>query len=104
MRLLLLFLLTLTSLAAAETYQDPNARKFYAEHPEFFHFAKPTDLPPGLAWKDGAEQKEFADPRAVRGGMLRQGVITSPRPSGASAPTRTTASAATFTTITTSGS
>lgn len=44
MRLLLLFLLTLTSLAAAETYQDPNARKFYAEHPEFFHFAKPTDL------------------------------------------------------------
>jgi hypothetical protein len=78
MRLLLLFLLTQTGLAAAETYQDPNARKFYADHPEFFHFAKPTDLPPGLVWKDGAEQKEFADPRAVRGGVLRQGVITSP--------------------------
>ena len=53
-------------------------RAFYAAHPDFFRFAKPTDLPKELAWKDGSEQKEFADPRAVRGGVLRQFMASTP--------------------------
>jgi glutamate synthase domain-containing protein 1 len=61
MRPLLLLLLTLAGLGAAETYQDPNARKFYADHPEFFHFAKPADLPKDLVWKDGSEFKAIRD-------------------------------------------
>ena len=48
MRLLLLLLLSLTGLDAAEIYRDPNAWKFYAAHPEFFRFARPEDLPKDL--------------------------------------------------------
>jgi microcin C transport system substrate-binding protein len=71
MRTLLAFLFVLTN-ALAQTYADPKAAAYYAEHKEFFHFAKPTDLPKDLVWHDGSDQKEFADPRAVRGGTLRQ--------------------------------
>jgi microcin C transport system substrate-binding protein len=64
--------------ARAETYQDPKAKAFYEAHPDFFRFAKPGDLPKDLAWKDGSEQKEFADPRAVCGGVLRQFMSSTP--------------------------
>jgi microcin C transport system substrate-binding protein len=74
----LLALLCLVGLARAETYQDPKAKAFYETHPDFFRFAKPTDLPKDLVWKDGSEQKEFADPRAVRGGVLRQFMSSTP--------------------------
>ena len=73
-----LALLCLVSSALAETYQDPKAAAFYAEHPDFFRFAKPADLPKDLVWQDGSEQKEFADPRAVRGGVLRQFTTSTP--------------------------
>ena len=71
MRTLLAFLLMLTT-ASAQTYADPKAAAYYAEHKDFFHFAKPTDLPKDLVWRNGSEQKEFADSRALRGGTLRQ--------------------------------
>ena len=71
MRTFLAFLFVLTS-AAAQTYEDPKAAAYYAEHKDFFHYATPADLPKDLAWHDGSGQKEFADPRAVRGGTLRQ--------------------------------
>ncbi len=74
----LLALLCLVGLVRAETYQDPKAKAFYEAHPDFFRFAKPTDLPKDLVWKDGSEQKEFADPRAVRGGVLRQFMASTP--------------------------
>ena len=64
--------------AAAQTYEDPKAAAFYAEHKDFFRFATPADLPKDLVWRDGAEQKEFADPRAVRGGVLRQFTASTP--------------------------
>jgi len=64
--------------AAAQTYEDPKAAAFYAEHKDFFRFATPADLPKDLVWRDGAEQKEFADPRAVRGGVLRQFTSSTP--------------------------
>ena len=77
-----LFALLVTCLAftsvSAETFRDPRAAEFYKQHPEFFHFAQASDLPKDLDWKDGAEQQEFADPRAIRGGTLHQMVITTP--------------------------
>ena len=71
MRTLLALLFVLTT-ASAQTYSDPKAAAYYAEHKDFFHFATPADLPKDLVWQDGAAQKEFADSRAVRGGTLRQ--------------------------------
>jgi microcin C transport system substrate-binding protein len=70
--------LALMGVAQAETYQDPKAAAYYAEHKEFFHFAAPSDLPKNLVWHDGAEQKEFAEPRAIRGGNLRQFTASTP--------------------------
>lgn len=70
-----LFALTL---AGAETYQDPKAAAYYAEHKDFFRFATPADLPKDLVWQDGQGQAEFADVRAVRGGTLRQFAMSTP--------------------------
>ena len=64
--------------AYAETFRDPRAAEFYKQHPEFFRFAQPADLPKDLDWKDGSDQQEFADPRALRGGTLHQMIITTP--------------------------
>ena len=54
-----------------DVFQDPRAATFYKDHPEFFHFAKPSDLPNDLKWENGDNEKEFADPAAKRGGTLR---------------------------------
>jgi len=77
MRHLLALCLTLVA-AVAQTYEDPKAAAYYAEHKDFFRFATPADLPKDLVWQDGAAQKEFADPRAVRGGVLRQFTMSTP--------------------------
>ena len=77
MRTLFVILFVLTT-ASAQTYEDPKAAAYYAEHKDFFRFAKPTDLPKDLVWHDGSEQKEFADSRAVRGGTLRQFTPSTP--------------------------
>lgn len=71
-------LLFALAVAQAETFQDPNAAKYYAEHKEFFRFATPAELPKDLTWHDGSGQKEFADPRALRGGILRQFTPSTP--------------------------
>ena len=92
--------LALMGVAQAETYQDPKAAAYYAEHKEFFHFAAPGDLPKNLVWHDGAEQKEFAEPRAIRGGNLRQFTASTPPTMRRVGPTPTTGSAASFTTTT----
>ena len=73
-----LLLLLAACAGAAETYRDPKAAAYYAEHKDFFRFATPADLPKDLVWHDGSEQKEFADPGAVRGGVLRQFVTSTP--------------------------
>ena len=71
MKALFAFLFVLTT-ASAQTFEDPKAAAYFAEHKDFFHYATPADLPKDLVWHDGSEQKEFADSRAVRGGTLRQ--------------------------------
>ena len=75
-RLLAALLLLAAAAGAApmrpeEVFADPKAAAFYASRPEFFRFARPEDLSKDLVWKDGAEEAEFADPAAVRGGTLR---------------------------------
>jgi microcin C transport system substrate-binding protein len=77
MRNLLAFLFALT-LARAGTFEDPKAAAYYAAHKDFFRYASPADLPKDLVWHDGAAQKEFADPRATRGGTLRQFTTSTP--------------------------
>ncbi len=64
--------------AAADVPRDERAEAFYRSLPGFFRFASPADLPKDLEWKDGAEQKEFADPAAVRGGTLRLFTTSTP--------------------------
>ena len=78
--LLRLLLVTLTcGLArAGQPPPDERAAAFYAQHKDFFRFATPADLPKDLEWKNGDDQKEFADPAAVRGGVLRQFLAGTP--------------------------
>ena len=77
MKALFAFLFVLTT-ASAQTFEDPKAAAYFAEHKDFFHYATLADLPKDLVWHDGSEQKEFADPRAVRGGTLRQFTAATP--------------------------
>lgn len=44
------------------------AVEFFREHPDFFVFASPGDLPADLPWEDGGEVPELGDPRAQKGG------------------------------------
>ena len=77
MKALFAFLFVLTT-ASAQTFEDPKAAAYFAEHKDFFHYATLADLPKDLVWHDGSEQKEFADSRAVRGGTLRQFTPSTP--------------------------
>jgi microcin C transport system substrate-binding protein len=54
----------------AKAYKHPLAEAYYKEHPEFFHFASPADLPAGLKWEDGADQPELGSPEAKKGGEI----------------------------------
>jgi len=61
------------------TFQHPDAQAYYAQHPEFFTFATPADLPPDLQWQDGSEQAEFASLEAQKGGEVRIWIPDFPR-------------------------
>jgi microcin C transport system substrate-binding protein len=74
----LLAILLAAACAAADVPGDARAEAFYRSLPDFFRFAKPTDLPRDLVWKDGSEQREFADPAARRGGPLRLFTTSTP--------------------------
>jgi microcin C transport system substrate-binding protein len=39
---------------------------------DYFRFGKPEDIPADLVWEDGMECEEIGDPRAKKGGTLRQ--------------------------------
>lgn len=55
------------------------AAAYYAEHPEFFTFASPADLPSDLVWEDSSDLPEFASPDAKRGGVLYDFSLSYPR-------------------------
>ena len=75
---LLLVTLTCGLARAGQPPPDERAAAYYAAHKGFFRFATPADLPKDLEWKNGDDQKEFADPAAVRGGVLRQFLAGTP--------------------------
>jgi len=52
--------------------------EFYRSRPDFFTFATPADLPKDLDWKNGAGEKPFADPKAVRGGTVTSFMLSWP--------------------------
>ncbi|EDY81822.1 Bacterial extracellular solute-binding protein, family 5 [Verrucomicrobiia bacterium DG1235] len=55
------------------------AKAYYAEHPDFFVFASPEDLPADIDWEDSSDLPEFASPDAKRGGVLYDWQISYPR-------------------------
>lgn len=53
---------------------------------DYFQYKQESDLPQELAWEDGMEHEEIGDPRAKKGGMFRQFMLSFPptiRPFGA---------------------
>ncbi|MDA0788703.1 MAG: extracellular solute-binding protein [Proteobacteria bacterium] len=46
----------------------PEVTQYYADHPEFFTFATPADLPTGLTWQDGSHLPDLGSPQATKGG------------------------------------
>ncbi|MFC0534394.1 ABC transporter substrate-binding protein [Pelagicoccus mobilis] len=56
-----------------------DAAAYYAEHPDFFTFATPADLPADLVWEDSSDLPEFASPDAKRGGVLYDFNLSYPR-------------------------
>jgi len=55
------------------------AQAFYAEHPEFFHFKTPDDIPANLAWEDGSELPEVGSSAAKKGGTFNTWMQDFPR-------------------------
>lgn len=48
------------------------------KRPDYFTFATPADLPAGLVWENGLEQPEIGDPKAKKGGTLRDYILSFP--------------------------
>jgi len=55
------------------------AAAYYAEHPDFFTFASPADIPGDIVWEDSSDLPEFASPDAERGGILYDWQLSYPR-------------------------
>jgi microcin C transport system substrate-binding protein len=64
---------------AAVAYKHPLAEAYYKEHPEFFVYAQPSDLPSDLKWENGAGLPEIGSPKAKKGGKLRAAMLDFPR-------------------------
>jgi microcin C transport system substrate-binding protein len=55
------------------------AKAFYDEHPEFFHYKTPADIPADLVWDDGMDLPELGSPEAKKGGLMNFWVQDFPR-------------------------
>ncbi|MCZ6675138.1 MAG: extracellular solute-binding protein [Verrucomicrobia bacterium] len=51
----------------------------FAEHPDFFRFLTPDDLPTDLEWEDGMDLPEIGSPKAKKGGTFRRRIQDFPR-------------------------
>ena len=66
--------------AAAPTKADEEAiAAYYAAQPAFFGFKTLADLPPDLAWQNGAELADIGSPDAVKGGTEYGAIQDFPR-------------------------
>lgn len=57
---------------------DEENLKFRQQIGDYFKFATPEDIPDGLVWQDGMDQPEIGDPRAEKGGVFRQFILSFP--------------------------
>jgi len=48
------------------------------QKPEFFTFATAADVPADLAWENGLGEPEIGDPKAQKGGTMRQFILSFP--------------------------
>lgn len=55
------------------------AKAYYADHADFFHFKTAADIPTDLKWDDGSDLPEFASPDAKRGGLMQFWIPDFPR-------------------------
>lgn len=46
--------------------------------PEYFTFATPADVPADLKWENGMDEPEIGDPKAKKGGTLRDYILSFP--------------------------
>ena len=60
-------------------YRNPGAESYFAENSEFFRVKTAGDLPDGLVWENGDGEKEFASPKAIRGGKEKIWIQDFPR-------------------------
>lgn len=58
---------------------EADLAKTLKEQPDFFVFKTAADLPPSLAWEDGSDLPEFADPHAKKGGTFNSFIQDFPR-------------------------
>lgn len=63
----------------ALAYRNPGAESYFAENSEFFRVKTAGDLPDGLVWENGDGEKEFASPKAIRGGKEKIWIQDFPR-------------------------
>ena len=54
-------------------------QQYYADHPDFFSFRTPADLPDDLEWVDGNDLPDIGSPRARKGGTQRGALADFPR-------------------------
>jgi microcin C transport system substrate-binding protein len=52
---------------------------YYAEHPDFFGFATPADIPEGLVWENGMDLPDLGSPDAIKGGIQYGSIQDFPR-------------------------
>lgn len=64
--------------AKAALQHDLDHVKARIEKPEFFTFATPEDLPPGLVWENGLSEPEIGDPNARKGGTFNSYIPSFP--------------------------
>ncbi len=68
---------------AVEEVEDrdvtPEVLAYYDEHPDFFTFATPADVPGDLVWEDGMDLPDLGSPEAKKGGTQYSSVQDFPR-------------------------
>ncbi len=68
-----------SSAQAGTPDMEADLAKTLQDQPDFYVFKTPADLPAGLAWEDGSDLPEFADPNAKKGGTFNYYIQDFPR-------------------------
>ncbi|MCF7785247.1 MAG: extracellular solute-binding protein [Prosthecobacter sp.] len=66
------------AVAKADLEAQLTATRERLQHPEYFTFAKPEDIPTDLKWENGMDEPEIGDANAKKGGTMRQYILSFP--------------------------